>query len=106
MYKYVMEGTQHCQFVRGNYLHEHLAKRPGQVVLEDIRQVGRMITRYLKDVPNSGLRFEKNQAFLLLLTLNGDPIWHYMVDELPPQLESFVYRGGVVGVTGSLWGQV
>ena len=43
------------------------------------------IARCLEDVSNSCLRFEDNKAILILLTLKGDPMWRYRVDELHPR---------------------
>jgi len=40
------------------------------------------LAKYLEDMPNSYLKIEDNQVVFLLLTLKGDPQWHYRVDEL------------------------
>ena len=77
------------QCVRDNYLHRHLAKRPGLVLWEHVWQVQRMIARYLEDVPNSCLRFEENEVVFLLLTLKGDLKWRYGVNELHPRAREF-----------------
>ena len=70
-----MNGTQHCNCVRGHYLHERLALRRGQDAWEHIRNVRWVIARYLEDVPNNYLRFEDSKEFFNLLTLKGDPNW-------------------------------
>jgi len=63
-------------------LHKQLAKGPGQIVCDHIYHVRWALARYLEDVPNSCLRIEDNWVFFLMLTLKGDPEWHYRVDEL------------------------
>ena len=89
--------------MRGNCLHEWVAKRPGLAIWEYVWQIRRMIIRHLEVVPNSCLRFEENQTFFLLLTLKRDLKWRYRVDELHPELGKFVLGGGVVGVTANPW---
>lgn len=44
-----------------------------------------LVARYLDDKPNSCLAIANNRVVFLLLTLKGDPIWHYHVDELHPR---------------------
>ena len=44
-----------------------------------------MLARYQEDVPHSCLRVEDNRVIFLLLTLRGDPLWCYRVDELHPR---------------------
>ena len=83
-----IDGTQHCNYVRGHCLYERLALRPGRDVWVHIRNVQWAIARYLEDVPNSCLRFEDNKVLVILLTLKGDPQWRYGVDELHPRVRN------------------
>ena len=60
--------------IGGPYLHEQLAKKPGQSVWDHIRHVRWVLARYQEDVPHSCLRVEDNRVIFLLLTLRGDPV--------------------------------
>jgi len=75
--------------------------RLGQDVWEHIRNVRWAIARYLKDVPNSCLRFEDNKALFIMLTLKGGPKLRYRV--ITPELVILAPGEGAVGVTGNLW---
>ena len=72
-----MEGTQHCGCIGGPCLHEQLARKLGQGVWDHIEHVRWVLARYLEDVPHSCLRIKDNRELFLLLTLKGDPEWHY-----------------------------
>jgi len=80
-----MGGAQHCGCVGTPCLYDQLTKKPGQSVWDHIRCMRGVLARYMEDMPNSCPGIENNRVVFLLLTLMGDPEWHYRVDKLYPQ---------------------
>jgi len=85
-----MNTDRHCGCMGWPCHHQRLGKVPRVSLESHLERVEIFIHGRLAEVPNDCLRFNHNQALFFLLTLWGNPLWHYRVEELHPGERAFM----------------
>jgi len=85
-----MNAARHCGCIGRPCHHQRLGKIPGVSLESHLERVKIFIHGRLAEVPDDCLRFDHNQALFFLLTLWGDPLRRYRVEELHPGERAFM----------------
>ena len=86
-----MNGTRHCGCMGRRCRYRRMEKKPEVSLASYLEQIEAFIHGRLEEIPNDYLRFGSNQALFFLLTLLGDPVWHYRINELHPKARLFSF---------------
>ena len=88
---YRMNGTYHCSCMGHCYHYRRMEKRPGVSLAKHLKWIEAFIHARLEEISNDCFRLKSNQALFFLLTLLGDPVWHYRINELHPKARLFSF---------------